>query len=132
MNTHSADILSRLASGQISADEAARLLREPARPDALLSSPPSAPAPGGSVGYPTEGRWLHIRVTNLDNGKPKVSVNVPLSWIPIGMKIGAKYQPELAAIDFNEVVALLQAGTDGKLIEVEDLDDGERVEIYVD
>jgi hypothetical protein len=75
---------------------------------------------------------LHVRVTNLQTGRPKVNVNLPLTWVELGLKIGAKYQPEIAGLDFNDIVAQIQDGANGRLIEVEDLDDGERVEIFVD
>jgi hypothetical protein len=115
MDTHRSDILNQLAAGQLSPDEAAIRLREPAQARAALNN-----------------HWLHIRVTSLESGRPKVHVNLPLSWVELGMKIGLRYHPDLAGIDFNDVIAQVQAGSSGKLIEVEDLEDGQRVEIFVD
>ena len=48
------------------------------------------------------------------------------------MRIGAQYRPEIASFDFGDLVAQIQAGAEGKLVEVEDLEDNERVEIFVD
>ena len=121
MTTDRADILNRLATGQISADEAAQLLR------------PSGPHSGTGKGTANLNRhWLHIRVTDLETGKQKVNVNLPLSWVEAGMRIGAQYRPEIAGFDFDDLVAQIHAGTEGKLVEVEDLEDNERVEIFVD
>jgi hypothetical protein len=121
MTTDRADILNRLATGQISADEAAQLLR------------PSGPPSGTGKGTANLNRhWLHIRVTDLETGKQKVNVNLPLSWVEAGMRIGAQYRPEIADFDFDDLVAQIHAGAEGKLVEVEDLEDNERVEIFVD
>jgi hypothetical protein len=121
MNTERADILNRLASGQISADEASRLLRPPAELQG---------APGKSVNF--GGRWLHVRVTDLNSGRQKVNVNLPLAWVEVGMRIGAQYSPEIAGFDLGALVEEIKAGTHGKLVEVEDLEDNERVEVFVD
>ena len=55
-----------------------------------------------------------------------------MSWVQIGMKIGARHSPEIAGIDFAGLLQQIQAGANGKIVEVEDLEDGERVEIFVD
>jgi len=123
MDANRTDILNQLASGQISAAEAAQRLGPSAPPR------PATPQPHPGL---NPNRWLHVRVTNLETGRPKVNVNLPLTWVELGLKIGAKYQPEIAGLDFNDLVAQIQAGANGKLVEVEDLDDGERVEIFVD
>jgi hypothetical protein len=115
------EILNRVAAGQISAEEAARLLREPA---------PARTATASAEAL--KGHWLHIRVTQLDTGASRVNVNVPLSWVDIGMRIGARYQPDIAGVDWAEVVQMIKSGANGRLVEVEDLDDNERVEIFVE
>jgi hypothetical protein len=114
-----ADILNRVASGQLSAEEAAQQLKGPAL--APASSPEAL-----------KGHWLHVRVTQLDTGRTRVNVNVPLSWVDIGMRIGARYQPDIAGIDWAEVVELIKSGANGRIVEVEDLDDNERVEVFVE
>jgi hypothetical protein len=114
MNSN-ADILKQLAAGDISADEAAARLRG---------------KPAAEAGQPQ--RWLHVRVSDLETGRPKVNVNLPLSWVAFGLRIGAKYAPEVAGLDLEQVLADLKAGTSGRLVDVEDLEDGEHVEIFVD
>ena len=122
MTTDRANILDQLASGQISADEAAQRLRPPAGPQSGT----------GKATANLNGRWLHVRVTDLETGKQKANVNLPLTWVEVGMRIGAQYRPEIASFDFGDLVAQIQAGAEGKLVEVEDLEDNERVEIFVD
>lgn len=112
-------LLEQVAAGQISAVEAAQRLGTEAN----------------TGGRNAAGRWLHVRVTDLTTGFQRVQVNLPLVWVDAAMKLGARYQPELAGInlDWNEIVAMLKADpASGRLVEVEDLEDNQRVEIYVD
>ena len=128
MDAQRSSILSQLAAGDLSADQAAEQLRGGPRP-----------APARQIKAPTAnqkaglfGRWLHIRVTSLPGGEPKVSVNLPLNLVAFGLNIGARFTPELAGINLDELVDALSGEAIGPLIDVEDLDDGERVQIYID
>ncbi|MEP7357877.1 MAG: hypothetical protein ABI847_11590, partial [Anaerolineales bacterium] len=78
------------------------------------------------------GRWLRIRVTRLPGGEPKASINLPLNLVAVGLGIGARYSEQLAGLDLDEILASVSGETIGPLIDVEDLDDGERVQIYID
>lgn len=111
-------ILNQVAAGTLSAEQAARLMG----------------AGAGVGGRNDAGRWLHLRVTNLFTGKQTAAVNLPLSWVNAAFKLGARYEPKLAGLDlnWNEIVTLLQTEANGQIVEVEDLDSGQRVEIYVD
>ena len=82
MTVDRSDILNRLAAGQISAAEAAQLLHGPA-------------TQARSLDFPTAGRWLHIRITELDTGKNQAMVNLPLSWVKAGLAISARYHSTL-------------------------------------
>jgi len=113
------DILNQVAAGQLSAEEAARLL---SAPSAGSRAPDPAPA----------DRWLRIRVTDLATGRQKVNVNLPMTWVDVGLKLGGRYHAQMAGIDLGDLFQQIQAGAQGRLIEVEDLDDGERVEIFVE
>ena len=119
MGTDQLNVLNRLAAGEISPDEATQLLRVSSRP-----APPRVQS--------RTDRWLRIRITDLDTGRQRVNVNLPLSWVEVGLSFGARYNSELAGIDLDEILEQIRNGADGKLVEVEDLDDRERVEIFVD
>jgi len=84
------------------------------------------------VGAPSSPRWFRIRVTDLETGKSKVNVNLPMSLVNVGIKMGARFAPEVEGVDFDEVVEQIRSGAQGKIIDVEDVQDGERVEIYVE
>jgi len=118
-------ILNMVAEGIITADEGARLLAalEPTQ-DKRAARPPSD--------GPTRPRWFRIRVTDLETGRTKVNVSLPLSLIEIGGRIGSWFSPDLEGVRLQELVQQIKDGAQGKIIDVEDMEDGEHVEIYVE
>jgi hypothetical protein len=111
-------ILKMIEEGKISAEEGAKLL------EALEESAASEEAL-------RPGRWFRIRVTDLKSGRRKVNVNIPMGLVNVGAKIGAKFAAPMD-VDVDEILSAIQSGVRGKIIDVEDEEDGERVEIYVD
>ncbi|MCI0398854.1 MAG: hypothetical protein L0322_28530, partial [Chloroflexi bacterium] len=102
-------------------------------PPEAAPEPPKAPAVAAAMsGDSQEGRpaWLHIRVSDLATGKNKVTVNVPLRLVKFGMRLGQRFTPEAAGLDWNELSTL--ATEKGVLVDVQDEEDGEQVQIYVD
>ena len=118
------EILRMIENGKLSATEGIQLLNTLDKAPRL--SPPPQPA------IKTKGRWLRIRVTNLVTQAPKVNVNLPLGLVNAGLRIGQRYAPELNGIDWDNLMDEIQQGANGKLVEVEDQDDNQRVEIFVD
>jgi hypothetical protein len=117
-------ILKMIESGTISADEGAKLLA------ALEEGASKAEGPGsGSSG---QARWMRIRVTDLKTGRAKVNVNLPMGLVNFGMKMGARFAPEMENVDLDEVMKAIKEGAQGKIVEVEDEDDNERVQIYIE
>jgi hypothetical protein len=115
-------ILRMVESGHITADEAARLLQAL---DAADAHDASAQGAG-------KARWFRVRVTDLSTGKPKVNVNIPMGLVNVGMRMGARFAPDIAGIDTAQVMQAIRDGVQGKVVDVEDEDDGERVEIFVE
>lgn len=116
-----AKILEMVERGQVSAKEGARLLGALEREGETRVNASEQSA-----------RWLHIRVSDLDTGRPKVNVNVPFELVKVGLQIGSRFAPDIEDLDMDEFVAELQSGVPGSLIEVEDEEGGEQVEIYLD
>jgi len=78
-------------------------------------------------------QWFRVRVTDLETGRSKATVNIPLSLMDWGMRIGAKFAPEAADCNLNELTKILREdGLGGKIIDVVDEEDGEHVEIFVE
>lgn len=116
-------ILNMVAEGQISATDGAKLLAalEPEKKDVRVIA-----------GGPSSPRWFRVRVTDLETGKNKVNVNLPMSLVEVGTRMGARFAPELEDLDFEDIIDQIKSGAQGKIIEVEDVEGGERVEIYVE
>jgi len=112
-------ILKMIEGGQVTAEEGAKLLR------ALEGS---SKGEGRREGSP---RWFRVRVTDLKTGKRKVNINLPFKLIDIGAKIAAKFAAP-ADLDIEGVMKAIREGAEGKIIDVEDEEEGERVEIYVE
>jgi hypothetical protein len=74
-------------------------------------------------------RWLKVRVTDMVTGKAKATVNLPLGLVDAGLNIASKYAPDVA---FDELVEAINAGAEGKIIDVFDEEDGEHVEIFIE
>lgn len=112
-------ILKMIEEGQVTAEEGAKLLdalEEPSRAEGRVAGSP---------------RWFRVRVTDLDTGKHKVNINLPLKLLDLGARIGAKFAAP-ADIDVEGVVQAIKEGAQGKIIDVEDEEEGERVEVYVE
>jgi hypothetical protein len=145
-------ILQMVEEGKLNASEAAALLsslgkapQAPAEPVESAAAAPEAPKAWAEAGTPVEPaapvkpavtgngpRWFRVRVTDMASGKTKVTVNLPIGLVNWGMKIGARYAPEVSEFDFNEFSQILQSGAEGKIVDVLDEEDGEHVEIFVD
>jgi hypothetical protein len=118
-------ILKMIDEGKLSAEEGAKLLA------ALSASQKASSGTIGSIG--TGGaRWLRVRVTDTASGRSKATVQIPISLIDAGMKIGAHFAPEVAGVDMSEIMDALRNGMTGKIIDVTDDQDGEHVEIFVE
>ncbi len=83
---------------------------------------------------PVDQMMLRIIVNSADGDK--VRVNLPMAIIKVGIEIGMN-MPEvngkevLKGIDFNQILALVDKGLIGKIVEVERAD-GDIVEIFVE
>jgi len=117
-------ILKMIEEGKISAEEGARLL-------AALNQTRKTASSGMQVGGGSP-RWLRVRVTDVRTGRSKASVQIPLTLVDAGLKIGAHFAPEVEGVDMSNVMDALRAGMTGKIIDVVDDEDGEHVEIFVE
>jgi hypothetical protein len=114
-----------IEEGKISAGEGAELLR--ALDKGSKSSPPIEPMKGASA-----PRWFRVRVTDTSTGRNKVNVNIPMGLVNVGIKMGARFAPEIEGIERQEILEAIRSGQQGKILDVVDEEDGERVEIFVE
>ena len=115
-------ILKMIEDGTITADEGAKLLAALEEGATKTIQPP----PGG------QARWMRVRVTDLNTGRAKVNVNLPMGLVNVGVKMGARFAPEMQDIDLDEIIEAIKDGAQGKIVEVEDEEDNERVQIYIE
>lgn len=140
------EILDKLAAGELSAAEAAQLLNQPAETAVI----PTPPAPATIVekvaekaakvaeqatekvaeGYAPS--WFRVRVLDMETGKNKVSVNIPIRMLKLGLKIGSRFAPELQGLDWKELDVLIQDLQTGLLVEVEDEENKQHVRVFIE
>jgi hypothetical protein len=123
METETQRVLEMLQAGQITPEQAAKLLE-------ALDTAAARPTPAGRP------RTLRINVTDTRSGRTRVNVNVPLGLIEVasklGLSLGIKRAPELAAVNFDEIMAAIKNGAEGKIVDIEDDDEGQHVVVMVD
>ncbi len=115
-------ILRMIDEGKITAEEGTRLLATLSESRKAVKKPSLTTSSSGA-------RWLKVRVTDMVTGKAKATVNLPLGLVDAGLNIASKYAPEVA---FDELVEAINAGAQGKIIDVYDEVDGEHVEIFIE
>ena len=111
-------ILKMIEGGQVSASEGAQLL------DALGSEQRSTDR--------ARSRLVRVRVTDLQTGRQKANVTIPVGLVNVGLRLGARLAPQLSGSALEELVRAVQRGTSGRLLEWQDLEEGERVELIVE
>lgn len=124
-------ILKLLEEGKITADEAAKLLTA-MESGAQKEAASAKSAAGPSSSSSGKARWLRVRVTDQATGKQKVTVNLPVSLMNVGLKMGARFAPDMEGLNVEEILAAIQEGAEGKVVDVVDDEDGEHVEIFVE
>lgn len=116
-------ILQMIQDGKISPEDGAKLLEALNRSAGLRPAAPRAPELGET------GRYLRVRVTEMSSGKTKVNVNLPLSLVDAGINIASNFVPEVAQAD---IMSAIRNGVTGKVVDIEEGEDGQRVEIFID
>jgi hypothetical protein len=126
-------ILKMIQEGKITAQEGAELLETL---DAAPSSRPPQPPGGSTPPTPplenTAPRWFRVVVTDTITGKTRVNVRLPVSLINAGMKMGARFSPQVEGMDPELLQSFLRSGAIGKVIDVVDDNKGEHVEVYIE
>lgn len=116
-------ILRLIEDGQITAEQASQLL------DALdeLDVPVR----------PAERRRdpiIHVRTTGLNERRQKIVVNanLPLSLLRISLRLGLRLIPQVNGRVLDELLGAVEKGVSGRMLDLQDLERGERVEIFVE
>ncbi len=78
-----------------------------------------------------KAKLLVVRV--VEDGRPTVNIKVPIGLAKWGMKMAQAYSPEMkdADLDWESIIAIIQEGERGKIVEVEDEVEHKTVEVWV-
>ncbi|GLV58942.1 hypothetical protein KDH_57700 [Dictyobacter sp. S3.2.2.5] len=114
-------ILALVESGGISANEAAQLF------DTLeteIIRPPE----------PVRERTLRIRATSLKQNKQRKNViaSMPVQLLKTSVRLGCYLLPQLDSRTIEDVLRSIEEGTTGRLLDIQDLEQGERLEVFVE
>jgi hypothetical protein len=130
-------ILTMVQEGKITPEQAAQLLEAiggsapaPRRAAASPVNDPFAAADMGGLGR--KPRWLRVRVTDTDSGRPRVNVRLPISMVSVGLKMGSKFAPQIEGLDTDSLMSIIESGEMGQIVDVYDDDDGEHVEVFLE
>jgi hypothetical protein len=114
-------ILKMVQERKITAEEGAKLLAALGKAEQRQAAPSEG-----------ESRWMRVRITDLNSGKASVNVNLPLGLVNVGLKMGARFIPNMEGINVEELAEALRQGLTGKIIDVVDEEEGQHVEVYVE
>ncbi|HHY89170.1 MAG TPA: hypothetical protein GYA06_09660 [Chloroflexi bacterium] len=118
-------ILTLIQEGKISAEEGIRLL------DSLEAGQAAEPSRPGAA-EPRRARWLRVCVTDTNTDKTRVNIRLPITVLSAGVKMGARFTPEVEGLDINQLMDFVNSGTVGKIVDVFDEEDGEHVEVFLE
>lgn len=118
MNQDRDRILRMIETGQVSADDAARLLDQLAAEQRIADR--------------VRARLLRVRVTELDSGRVKVNLTIPVGLLHVGLRLGVRLGPQLTGNALQALLHTIERGATGLVLEWQDPAEDERIELFVD
>ena len=112
-------ILYMIETGKVTAAQAAQLL------DMLALEQPHSDER-------SQKRMVRVRVTNLTNNRQKANVVIPVSLINVGLRLATRLLPQVSGSALEDLLRAIASGVTGRLLDLQDLEEGERVEIYTE
>jgi hypothetical protein len=124
-------VLKMIQEGTISAEQGLQLLE--ALDEGVKRANKGRPVPPTSPAHSARsGRWFRVLITDTNSGKTRVNVRLPISMVNAGIKMGARFAPEIEGLDTEQLMSALNAGETGKIVDVYDNEDGEHVEVFIE
>jgi len=114
-------ILNMIESGQITAAQAAQLL------DTLL---PDYEQSGGQM----ENRTVRVWMTDMSTNRRKMNMTatMPVYLVSMSLRLLARLVSQLNDSTIQNVIRALEKGTTGRLLDLQDLEEGKRLEVFVE
>jgi len=122
-------ILNMIQEGKISAEEGLQLLNALDLVDRKAAKADKAEKANG---VSPVGKFFRVTVTDIDSGKNRVNVRLPISVVMAGVKMGARFSPEVEGLDMQQLIRMVESGATGKIVDVLDDEDGEHVEVFIE
>lgn len=116
-------ILTMLQEGQISVEEATQLL-------AALSAPTPAPAPEPAESV-AGGRWLNVQISDIETGRQRVQVRLPLNLVDVALKMGARLVPAAVSDARTRLEIAMAEGRTGQIVDMVNEEGNERIEVFI-
>jgi hypothetical protein len=112
-------ILNLIEEGRVTAEQAAQLL------DAL---------DGESERSAERARVLRVRVTTLNPRQQRINMaaTLPLNLVRVSLRLGMQLLPQLSNTALEDLLRTIDSRAAGRLLDLQDLDTGERLEIFVE
>ncbi len=116
-------ILSMVEAGQVSAIQAAQLLD-------TIEGEPAYHQPPEKV----RARILRIRATSQQSKQQKTnfSASISVQLVKLSTRLGGHLLPQLDNEVIEEILHSIESGATGRLLDLQDLEQGERIEIFVE
>jgi transposase len=114
-------ILSLVETGQLSASEAAQLL------DALVKDQVQATE---RIQNHTVRIWLTSAATR--QPKMKMTATLPAPLIGASLHLLARLMPQLNEATIHQLIDAIERGSIGRLLDLQDLEEGKRLEIFIE
>ena len=114
-------ILGMIESGQITAAQAAGLL------DTLMLNYEQARSQ-------VENRTVRIWMTDMFNNRKKMNMTatIPVYLVNMSLRLLARLVSQLDDGTIQQVIRALERGTTGRFLDLQDLEEGKRLEIFVE
>lgn len=125
-------ILKMIQEGKITPEEGVKLIETLDQNEAAKAprQPPPPPPFGG--GFPGKPGVLRVRITDKSTGKVRVNIRLPLSLVKSGIKMGARFAPEVEGLDMDSLNEFINSGEKGQIVDVDNEQDGEHVEVFIE
>jgi hypothetical protein len=80
------------------------------------------------------GRTLRVRATSLNARMQKVhmTATLPVGVIKASLRLGARLLPQLSNSTLEDLLRTIENGVTGRVLDLQDLEKGERLEIFVE
>ncbi len=119
-------------AGEVTAGEAAQLL------DALAEAEPERERERDRERAMdrsrTRNRTLRIRVSGLNPKQQKIQMTatMPVNLLRVSLRLGSRLIPQLSNSALEDVLRAIENGASGRLLDLQDLEEGQRVEIFAE